>query len=155
MAIVTEAKPTSTRLMSIDALRGFDMFWIIGADALVSALNRMSQTAPTRFLATQLDHVEWSGFHFYDLIFPLFVFIVGVSSVFSLSKTIEREGRTAALQRVFRRGILLFILKPRALAASAVVLLAGYWALMTFVPIRDIQLTRSNIARVAEQAGDL
>src|ERR1041385_23648 len=110
MDTVTEAKPTSTRLMSIDALRGFDMFWIIGADALVSALNRMSQTAPTRFLATQLDHVEWQGFHFYDLIFPLFVFIVGVSLVFSLSKTIAQVGRPEAVKRVVRRGILLFLL---------------------------------------------
>ena len=94
--------------MSVDALRGFDMFWIIGADSLVYALNRMSQTRPTSFLANQLDHAEWEGFHFYDLIFPLFVFIVGVSLVFSLTKTIQQAGRGEALKRVFRRSILLF-----------------------------------------------
>ena len=104
----TESAPPSQRLMSVDALRGFDMFWIIGADSLVYALNRMSQTRGTSFLAEQLDHAEWAGFHFYDLIFPLFVFIVGVSLVFSLTKTIERAGRAEALKRVFRRGILLF-----------------------------------------------
>ena len=108
-----ETRPTtstpSQRLMSVDALRGFDMFWIIGADSLVHALNGMTQTRPTAFLAEQLDHVGWQGFHFYDLIFPLFVFIVGVSLVFSLGKTIERDGRAAALQRVFRRAILLFV----------------------------------------------
>src|SRR5208282_3047595 len=98
------------RLMSVDALRGFDMFWIIGADSLVYALNRMSKSAPTEFLAGQLEHAEWAGFHFYDLIFPLFVFIVGVSLVFSLTKTIEREGRAGALARVFRRGVLLFVI---------------------------------------------
>src|SRR5256884_8365093 len=91
------------RLISVDALRGFDMFWIIGADALVYALNQMSQTRPTRFLAYELDHAEWEGFHFYDLIFPLFVFIVGVSLVFSLGKTIEQHGRPAAVNRIFRR----------------------------------------------------
>src|SRR5436190_1911178 len=101
--------PPSQRLTSVDALRGFDMFWIIGADSLVYALNRMSRSGPTEFLANQLDHAEWEGFHFYDLIFPLFVFLAGVSLVFSLSKTIEREGRAAALRRVFRRGILLFL----------------------------------------------
>src|SRR5439155_5929705 len=92
--------PPSQRLTSVDALRGFDMFWIIGANALVYALNRMTQTGTTKFLADQLEHAAWEGFHFYDLIFPLFVFIVGVSLVFSLSKTIEREGRAEALKRV-------------------------------------------------------
>jgi len=98
------------RVMSIDALRGFDMFWILGADSLVYALNRMSQTAPTQFLATQLEHAEWEGFHFYDLIFPLFVFLVGVSMVYSLSRLLERGGRIEALKRVFRRSVLLFII---------------------------------------------
>jgi len=111
------ARPTATaqqaqieRVMSVDALRGFDMFWILGADSLVYALNRMSQTAPTQFLATQLERAEWEGFHFYDLIFPLFVFLVGVSMVYSLSKLIERQGRAEALKRVVRRSILLFII---------------------------------------------
>jgi predicted acyltransferase len=178
--------------MSVDALRGFDMFWIIGADSLVYALHRMTQTEPTKLLADQLEHAEWEGFHFYDLIFPLFVFIVGVSLVFSLGKTIEKAGRGEALKRVFRRGILLFAIgifysggftspwpdirlmgvlnrialayffagllfcffKPRALVAISVAILAGYWALMTFVPIRNIELTKSNLAQLAEKAGD-
>ena len=178
--------------MSVDALRGFDMFWIIGADSLVYALNGISKSRPTSFLAEQLDHAEWAGFHFYDLIFPLFVFIMGISMVFSLTKTIERAGRAEALKRVFRRSVLLFVVgifysggitnpwpdirlmgvlnrialayffggllfcffKPRALLAICVGILVGYWALMTFVPVRDIQLTKSNLARLAEQAGD-
>ena len=100
--------PASQRLMSVDALRGFDMFWIIGADALVYALHKMSQTEPTKRLADQLEHADWEGFHFYDLIFPLFVFLVGVSLVFSLTKTIQQAGRADALKRVFHRSILLF-----------------------------------------------
>lgn len=103
------AAPESERLMSLDALRGFDMFWILGADSFVYALHETAPTAPTKFLATQLDHAEWAGFHFYDLIFPLFVFMMGVSTVFSLSKTIAREGRAAAVKRVLKRGVLLFI----------------------------------------------
>src|SRR5690349_10816903 len=108
-AVPVSTTPLPQRLMSVDALRGFDMFWIIGADALVSALNRMSQTGPTRFLANQLDHAEWEGFHFYDLIFPLFVFLAGVSMVFSLTKTIQQAGRSEAVKRVVRRGVLLFL----------------------------------------------
>jgi predicted acyltransferase len=103
-----ESPSTNQRLMSVDALRGFDMFWIIGADSLIYALNRMSQRELTKRFADQLEHAEWRGFHFYDLIFPLFVFLVGVSLVFSLTKTIESAGRAEALKRVFRRSILLF-----------------------------------------------
>src|SRR3982750_3677649 len=95
------------RLTSVDALRGFDMFWIIGADSLVTALNRMSPSPPTTFLAAQLEHAPWEGFKFYDLIFPLFVFLVGVSLVFSLTKNIEQAGRAQALKRVLRRSVLL------------------------------------------------
>ena len=81
--------PPPQHLLSVDALRGFDMFWIIGASSLVYALERMSSTPVTRFLAAQLEHADWEGLHFYDLIFPLFVFIVGVSVVFSLTKTLS------------------------------------------------------------------
>src|SRR6266516_1115105 len=103
------ASPISTgRVMAIDALRGFDMFWILGANELVYALRRMSGGPVTTFLATQLDHKEWQGFAFYDLIFPLFVFIVGVSLVFSLTKSLERDGQRRTHVKIFRRFILLF-----------------------------------------------
>lgn len=103
------APPQETqRLVSLDALRGFDMFWILGADSFVYALHEMSDNPVTGFFYKQLSHCEWGGFHFYDLIFPLFVFIMGISTVFSLTKIIEREGRLAAVKRVLRRGILLF-----------------------------------------------
>lgn len=111
MTATTNPAPIeSRRLMSLDALRGFDMFWILGADSFVYALHEMSPSAPITFLAAQLDHAEWQGFHFYDLIFPMFVFMMGVSTVFSLTRILEREGRAAAVKRVLKRGILLFIL---------------------------------------------
>jgi len=96
--------------MSLDALRGFDMFWIIGAEELFRALDKMSDRGIIRTLAEQLTHEDWEGFRFYDLIFPLFVFIVGVSLVFSLGKSIETAGKAAALRRIFRRSVLLFAL---------------------------------------------
>lgn len=178
--------------MSLDALRGFDMFWIIGADSLVYALSRMSENPVTKFLAYQLDHAEWAGFRFYDLIFPLFVFMVGASIVFSLTKIISESGRVGAMGRVLKRGILLFIIgliysggftetwpnmrlmgvlnrialaytaagllficfKPRALMGICAGMLIGYWAMLNFIPIRDIQLEKTNLAVLAEQAGD-
>lgn len=184
--------PASTRLLSLDALRGFDMFWIIGADSLVKMLHHMSQNPATQFLAAQLRHAEWVGFRFYDLIFPLFVFIVGASLVFSLTKIINTSGRIGAIHRVLKRGILLFIIgliysggfmnpwpdirlmgvlnrialaytaggllfiffKPRTLIGICGGILIGYWAILTFIPIRDLQLEKTSLAVLAEQAGD-
>jgi len=192
MSDSTSKPAASTRLMSLDALRGFDMFWIIGADSLVYALSRMSENPATKFLAQQLDHAEWAGFRFYDLIFPLFVFMVGASIVFSLTKIVNESGRTGAVSRVLKRGALLFLIgliysggvtnpwpdirlmgvlnrialaytvagllfiwfKPRTLIGICAGILVGYWALLTFVPIRDIQLDKTHLAERAEQAGD-
>jgi len=98
------------RLMSLDALRGFDMFWIVGAASLVYALKNMSDNPVTRFLNTQLNHVQWEGFHCYDLIFPLFVFIAGVSMVFSMDKAMAQHGRSGAMIRLARRCAVLVLL---------------------------------------------
>ena len=156
------------------------MFWILGGDFVMHALGAMAGGGLLKGLADQFEHKDWAGFAFYDLIFPLFVFIVGASAVFSLTRLIEREGRAAAVKRVLRRGALIFILglfysggvtnawpdirllgvlqrialaytgagllfcflKPRALAGACAALLVGYWALLTFVPIRDVRLDR-------------
>ncbi|PWU17227.1 MAG: DUF5009 domain-containing protein [Verrucomicrobia bacterium] len=98
------------RLVSLDALRGFDMFWILGGDYLVRSFPKIHDNKVTRALAAQMDHCEWAGFHFYDLIFPLFVFIVGVSAVFSLRRTIEKNGRASAIKRIAIRSVVLFLL---------------------------------------------
>ena len=107
------SSPSNTlppRLTSLDALRGFDMFWIAGADDIVLALKSASAAAPIAFVATQLEHVPWEGFRFYDLIFPLFVFIAGVSLVFSLTKMLAEKGRPATFRRIFTRTVLIFVL---------------------------------------------
>jgi predicted acyltransferase len=95
----------SQRVLAIDALRGFDMFWIIGADSLfVSALG-LSSAPLAKSLAGQLEHVPWEGFAFYDLIFPLFLFIVGCAIPFSLEK--YRANPSNAWGRIARRTFLL------------------------------------------------
>jgi predicted acyltransferase len=106
----TAAKTTSQRVLSVDALRGFDMFWIVGGEWIVEALKDATPNPLTKVLGSQLQHVKWQGFHFYDLIFPIFVFIIGVSIVFSLSCIIQQEGRAAAMRRVLRRGVLLYLI---------------------------------------------
>lgn len=98
------------RLLSLDALRGFDMMWIVGADALGGSLARLHGGAPARLAAAQLEHVPWAGLHCEDVIFPLFVFMVGVAIPYSLDKLVGAGGRREALTRVARRTLLLYVL---------------------------------------------
>jgi predicted acyltransferase len=107
---LTAAPDGSRRLMSLDVLRGFDMFWIVGGGAMVSALGAAKEGTILGVVREQLSHVEWAGFRFYDMIFPLFVFIAGVSTVFSLAKAKASGGAVAAMKRVLWRGLLLFAL---------------------------------------------
>jgi predicted acyltransferase len=103
--------PGAGRLQSIDALRGFDMFWIIGGDVVVKALAHWAGWSASGTIDDQLEHVPWDGFHFYDLIFPLFLFLVGVVIPFSLDRLRTRgEDRAALYWRIARRTALLFAL---------------------------------------------
>ncbi|MGB0644263.1 MAG: heparan-alpha-glucosaminide N-acetyltransferase domain-containing protein, partial [Akkermansiaceae bacterium] len=104
--------PTSNgRLMSLDAFRGFIMFWIVGGEALAHALAKLDgvQSEVLNTVMIQLKHVSWEGFRFYDLIFPSFVFIVGASVAFSLGKLQASGSRRAAVRRVIWRGLLLWL----------------------------------------------
>jgi len=85
-----KAAPSAVRLASLDALRGFDMFWIIGADEVIRAVAANTHSRILAGLADQFEHVPWAGFHFYDLIFPLFLFMIGVSIPYSFTKRQQR-----------------------------------------------------------------
>ncbi len=102
------ALPAPQRLMSIDALRGFDMFWIVGGDALILSLLALVDRPWAQSLALQWKHVEWEGFRFYDLIFPLFLFLVGCVLPYSLEK--HRDRPMGAYMRIARRVALLLVL---------------------------------------------
>jgi predicted acyltransferase len=87
------SKPESVsaaRLVSIDALRGFDMFWIVGGGEVFAALAKVTPNRLTLTIRDQLEHVHWEGFHFEDLIYPLFLFIIGIVLPFSLARRQER-----------------------------------------------------------------
>ena len=102
--------PSAWRVISVDVLRGFDMFWIVGGAAIVFALDDFGSNRFTAFLVNQVTHKEWDGFVFEDFIFPLFVFLVGMSVVFSVGKIVEREGKVGAYRRIFRRFAIMFVL---------------------------------------------
>jgi predicted acyltransferase len=170
------------RLASVDALRGFNIFWILGGDGAIWSLDQMSSgkgpitSSIGHFLGLQLNHAPWEGFRFYDFIFPLFIFITGVSIVLALPRLVEREELWPAHLRVLRRALLLYglgliyyggisqhwadirylgvlqrialcylfaslmflNLNLRGMMIAFASLLAGYWALMTFVPVPGI-----------------
>jgi predicted acyltransferase len=99
------------RLLSLDVLRGFDMLWIIGGGSLLIRAAEVSNTGWLNSLAEQMHHVPWEGFRFYDLIFPLFMFISGVAIPFALwSKKQKAISDQKLMLKAFRRMILLIIL---------------------------------------------
>src|SRR3989337_3926241 len=77
------------RLYSLDALRGFDMFWIIGAEDIFHGLAKATGSPFWTAMSIQFTHPPWNGFHIYDLIFPLFLFLAGVSTPYSVGRALE------------------------------------------------------------------
>jgi predicted acyltransferase len=99
------------RLLSLDGLRGFDMLWIIGGQEIVRGV---AKALPGRFsdaMAQQFEHVRWEGLHFFDVIWTLFMFMVGVSLCFSIAKRKrmnESDGRI--ISHAIQRSLILFVL---------------------------------------------
>ncbi len=99
------------RLASLDALRGFDMLWIIGGSHVVEDLAKANNNPFFNALAVQMEHQQWEGFHFYDLIMPLFLFMVGMSIPFSLSKRLALgDSMKQIYAHAAKRAGILFIL---------------------------------------------
>lgn len=99
------------RLTSLDALRGFTMFWIIGGEELVHEAAQLTNWSWLHWLSGQLHHPEWNGFALYDLIFPTFLFLAGVSMPFSFEKRLSRGDTKRQLYRhVVVRGLALVFL---------------------------------------------
>ena len=165
------------RLLALDALRGFDMFCLLIAGGIIRALAKALPENPwVEVLREQFSHPTWEGFTFYDLIFPLFEFVIGASVFLAVTKRL-RHGQTKG--RVLRRALIrvvimvflgtwvngnlltydparfqmtysvlqmlaiaylisvLFVLfaNLRGQLVGFVVLLVGYWAIQTFVPL--------------------
>jgi predicted acyltransferase len=134
----TTFSPKKKRLLSLDALRGFDMFWIISGEGIFHGLangvmtkhalirNSNDWTIATNGslsfferlwlgISNQLHHSPWNGFTFYDLIFPLFIFISGVSMPFSYEKhlntgTDKKKSAKGIYSALIRRTLILIIL---------------------------------------------
>jgi predicted acyltransferase len=103
-----EHKP---RMLSLDTLRGFDMFWIIGGGSLLEVLARCYPAGWLKLLSEQMEHATWAGFHFEDLIFPLFMFISGVTIPLAvLSKLEKSSSKREVILKIAKRMIILIAL---------------------------------------------
>ncbi|MGN0233057.1 MAG: acyltransferase family protein [Bacteroidaceae bacterium] len=100
------------RLESLDALRGFDMLFIMGGAALITAIaSYFPENDIWQAMARQMTHAEWDGLRHHDTIFPLFLFISGVSFPFSLEKQQMRGmSHAAIIRKVLTRGFMLMAL---------------------------------------------
>jgi predicted acyltransferase len=111
MKITSTENTKKDRLLSLDALRGFDMLWIAGGEYFIVSLAALTGWPFLQWAAGQMEHVKWDGFHFYDMIFPLFLFIAGVSMPFSI---VKRKQRGESMQKIYfhllRRLFLLILL---------------------------------------------
>lgn len=101
----------SKRLLSIDTLRGFDMLMISGAGSFISLLHGKTGWPWVDALALQFEHPPWNGFTFYDFIFPLFLFIAGLSIPFSISKGLDNGlSKSELYWKAFKRMLILIVL---------------------------------------------
>lgn len=108
---MNQIKTQTGRLYSLDALRGFDMLWIMGLGGLIERFAKTKNTPFWNTIAYNFEHPYWNGVAFWDLIFPLFMFLVGVSSVYSLDKGLEKgKTRSQLALKVVKRGVILILL---------------------------------------------
>jgi predicted acyltransferase len=105
-----DISPGTKRLSSLDAFRGWTMFWIVGGSALVAGLQALNANRVINGLVYELNHSDWQGLRFYDLIWPSFMLMTGMSLPFSYAKRSLTQTHRQILMRVLRRFLVLFLL---------------------------------------------
>lgn len=99
------------RLVSLDTLRGFDMMLIMGLGGLIYSICGALPCGTDCWLAQQMNHVSWNGFRIFDTIFPLFLFIAGISFPFSYAKQIDNGATRCKIhKKIIVRGLVLVLL---------------------------------------------
>lgn len=101
----------NNRLLSLDILRGFDLFCLLMLQPILYQLFSILQLPALEPIFRQFDHVEWHGFSFWDIIMPLFMFMSGITIPFAMSK--YKQGmRINGLfwKRLLKRFLILFAL---------------------------------------------
>lgn len=105
------APAAGSRVLSIDALRGFDMLWLIGGKQALLAFAAALHVPFLPALRAQFQHSEWLGFTFWDFIASLFLFVVGLAIPYSIEGRLKKgRTRAQAYAHIVRRTLLLFAL---------------------------------------------
>lgn len=99
------------RLYSLDALRGFDMLFIMGLETLIVAICMLFPAGENSWVLRHLDHAQWNGLHIMDLVFPLFLFIAGISWPLSYAKQLNKgASKGLILKKIFKRTLILILI---------------------------------------------
>lgn len=105
-----EVPPTASRLVSLDAFRGFIMFWIVGGGGLMAGLQSLGHNWLSDAVVYQLHHTPWEGLRFYDTIWPAFMLMVGISIPFAFAKRALTQTSRQITAHAFKRAVVLFLL---------------------------------------------
>ena len=100
---------TKERLMSLDVLRGLDLFFLVGLESVMHPLASAIDTEGFHDFMWNFSHVEWEGFSPWDLVMPLFLFMSGVSIPFAMSNYRKGADKSGLCQRLLKRVALLWI----------------------------------------------
>ena len=101
---------SNKRLASLDTLRGFDMMFIMGVSTLIVAICQLFPNGADCWIARQMGHVDWNGLRHHDTIFPLFLFIAGISFPFSHAKQLSKGAGTGQVYwKIIRRSLTLVL----------------------------------------------
>ena len=109
-ASVEGSKTVTKRLISLDAFRGWTMFWIVGGGAIMTGLQALGHNPVIDTIVYQLNHTPWQGLRYYDLIWPSFMLMTGMSLPFSYAKRSLTQTHREIFLRVARRALVLFLL---------------------------------------------
>jgi predicted acyltransferase len=107
---ISTARSLTERLVSLDAFRGFIMFWIVGGEALMVGLQRLGHNPVTNAIVHELTHTPWQGPRFYDCIWPSFMLMVGISVPLSVAKRSRTQTHQQMVLHALKRTIVLILL---------------------------------------------
>lgn len=104
------ATRAAVRLTSLDAFRGFTMFWIAQGKGIVEGLRALGGNPVLAGITYELNHSAWQGLRYYDCIWPSFMLMVGVSVPFAIARRSQTQTDTQMLLHAIRRAVILFLL---------------------------------------------
>ena len=102
-------KQLTQRLESLDVLRGFDLFLLVGLEMVMHHLANVVHTPVFHSVMWCFTHVDWEGFSTWDLVMPLFMFMSGITIPFALSRYKDAADKSLVYRRILKRVILLWI----------------------------------------------